>query len=101
MAKFEKENFIDSIKSELEENYYHIRDTHFKIGAKLHSTDFYYAKPLFQNSQYATGFAEMIVEKIKDKFNIKLTEKTILIGYEMYSELLLSIVRKEMQKKRL
>jgi hypothetical protein len=72
---------------------YRIRDTHFKIGAKIHSTDFYYAKRLFQNSYYTARIAMLLAIKIKEKLNDK--QQTItLVGYEMYSELLLSLIKK-------
>jgi len=71
---------------------YKIKDTHFKIGAKIHSTDFYYAKRLFQNSYYTARIAMLIAIKIKEKINNKLQPVT-LVGYEMYSELLLSLIK--------
>lgn len=72
---------------------YKIRDTHFKIGAKIHSTDFYYAKRLFQNSYYTARIAMLLAIKIKEKLNDKQQPITI-VGYEMYSELLLSLIKK-------
>jgi hypothetical protein len=71
---------------------YHISNTHFRIGAKIHSSDFYYAKRLFQNSFYTARLAMMLAIKIKSK--IKNSDKVVLVGYEMYSELLLSLVSK-------
>jgi len=74
---------------------YHIDETHFKIGAKLHSEDFFYAKRLFLNSFYTARMAMLIAVKIKNEFkNISTTEDILLVGYEMYSELLLSLIRK-------
>lgn len=93
-----QESKLHEIRETLINNDYHIHGTHFKIGAKLHSEDFYYAKPLFQNSEYATYFAKMIVEKIKDEFKIPIGKNIILIGYEMYSEMLLGIVRKTLKE---
>jgi hypothetical protein len=93
------EKSLKEIATDIDNNInYHIKETHFKIGAKLHSKNFYYAKPLFQNSIYATVFAEKIVGIIKNEFKIPTGKNIILIGYEMYSEMLLSIVRKTLTK---
>src|SRR5687767_3720290 len=72
---------------------YKISDTHFKIGAKIHSRDFYYAKRLFQNSYYTARIAMLLAIKISDKLDNKQLSLT-LVGYEMYSELLLSLIKK-------
>jgi len=73
---------------------FHINNTHFKIGTKIHSEDFYYAKRLFQNSFYTARLSMLlsidIIDKIRLQSNIK--PKIILIGYEMYSELILSLI---------
>jgi hypothetical protein len=82
-------NYIDNLGG------YCISGTHFKIGNKLHSEQFYYAKRLFQNSFYTTRLAMMLAIKIKEKTQI--TDKLLLIGYEMYSELLLSLVSKYLE----
>jgi len=76
---------------------YHISDTHFKIGNKVHSSDFFYAKRLFQNSFYTSRIAlhlakrinELLVSDTDDSF-----DSIALIGYEIYSELFLSLVKK-------
>lgn len=72
---------------------YKIKNTHFKIGYKIHAGEFYYAKRLFQNSYY-TGRIAMIIAKrvmsVVSNKNIKFT----LVGYEMYSELLMGLVKK-------
>ncbi|MCB0536947.1 MAG: hypothetical protein KDE33_05395 [Bacteroidetes bacterium] len=85
VAKLEK--YIQSLDG------YKIKNTHFKIGAKIHSTDFYYAKRLFQNSYYTARIAMLLTIKIKEKLNDKQHPITI-VGYEMYSELLLSLIKK-------
>ncbi|GAB6010003.1 hypothetical protein [Dysgonomonas reticulitermitis] len=75
---------------------FRIIDTHFKIGTKIHSEDFYYAKRLFQNSFYTARLAMLLAFQIKE--NICDTNKKItLVGYEMYSELLLSLTEKFLQ----
>lgn len=74
---------------------YKIKDTHFKIGTKWHSRDFYYAKRLFQNSFYTSRLAFLIAIKIKkllEKCNDNPQELTI-VGYEMYSELVIGLVK--------
>ena len=43
---------------------YKIADAHFKIGAKIHITDFYYAKRFFQNSFFASRFAFILASQI-------------------------------------
>ena len=65
---------------------YKISDTHFQIGAKIHSSNFYYAKRLFQNSYYTARIAMLLAIKIKVTLMDKKQALTI-VGYEMYSEL--------------
>jgi hypothetical protein len=98
---------------------YHLEKTHFKIGNKVHSEDFYYAKRLFQNSFYTTRLALRLALDLKDEltklvnkssetkretpsssleFEASKSEKILLIGYEMYSELLLSMTEYFLKK---
>jgi hypothetical protein len=70
-----------------------ITNTHFKIGTKIHSEDFYYAKRLFQNSFYTARLAMLLAIRIKEKIG-DTNQKITLIGYELYSELLLSLIEK-------
>lgn len=72
---------------------YKIKDTHFKIGTAIHSSDFYYAKRLFQNSYYTARIAILLAIKIKLKL-LNRDAVVTLVGYEMYSELLVSYVKK-------
>jgi hypothetical protein len=81
------ENYVDNFDG------YHISNTHFKIGNKIHSSDFYYAKRLFQNSFYTTRLAMNLAKKI-DEANTNKTKPITLIGYEIYSELILSLIEK-------
>lgn len=88
-----------SIESNLEKHIesfqgYKISNTHMKIGEKIHISDYYYAKRIFQNSYYAVKFAYLLssqvisyIEKIS-KENIK--QGLTLVGYGVYSELLLT-----------
>lgn len=72
---------------------FHIINTHFKIGTKIHSEDFYYAKRLFQNSFYTARLAMLLAIKIKKTID-SAKKEVMLVGYEMYSELLLSLTEK-------
>lgn len=74
---------------------YKISNTHFKIGTKLHATDFYYAKRFFQNSFYTSRFAFLLAKKIHIQINegIIPSEDLTLIGYGLYSELLISLTK--------
>ncbi len=71
-----------------------IGDTHFKIGSKIHATSFYYAKRLFQNSFYTSRIALQLAKEILNREHIKQNDEITLVGYEMYSELLLSLIKK-------
>ncbi len=72
---------------------FRISDTHFKIGSKIHSSDFFYAKRLFQNSYYTSRIAILLAIQIKNELSDK-NKYLTLIGYEYYSELLLSLIKK-------
>lgn len=77
-----------------------ISDSHFRVGSKIHISDFYYAKRFFQNGFFASRIAFIlardIAKIIDDKGLIDDIKKNglTLIGYEMYSVLLLSLVDK-------
>ncbi len=81
---------------------YKISDTHFRLGSKIHISHFYYAKRFFQNSFFASRFAFLIAKEIlethKDKKEEFKTNGLTLIGYGLYSELLLSLVEKFLKK---
>lgn len=62
-----------------------INDTHMRIGSKLHITSFFEAELLFHNNYYISRFAELILKRLP----VDDSRKTILVGYETYSELLL------------
>ena len=81
------DEYVDNVEG------YRINDTHFRIGNKVHSKDFYYAKQFFQNSFYTTRLAMYLAKKIDKKLNNPKT-KIMLAGYEMYSELILSLIEK-------
>ncbi len=48
---------------------YLIRDTHLKLGSKIHISDFVFAKRLFQKSAYASKFAYNIANNIYHAIN--------------------------------
>jgi hypothetical protein len=70
---------------------YCVKGAHFKVGDKFHSEYFYHVKPFFQNSDNAKKLAKTLAEKIKKS---KIAPPIVLIGYGMYSELILSLVEK-------
>jgi hypothetical protein len=72
---------------------FRIKNTHYKIGTKIHSEDFYYAKRLFQNSFYTARLAMLLAIRINEEVLDK-KQRIALVGYEMYSELLLSLIEK-------
>lgn len=76
---------------------YKLVDSHFRIGSKIHSKDFFYAKRLFENSYYTSRIAMMIATDVKSAAIGKEVPRT-LVGYEMYSELLLSQVRRFLEE---
>ncbi|MGH1387884.1 hypothetical protein [Kordia sp.] len=83
---------------------YKIFGGHLKLGSRIHITDYFYAKRLFYNSFFANRFAFLISKYIVENhssFIKDLAEKNkiTLIGYEMYSELLVSSIRKILNDK--
>ncbi|GAB6013080.1 hypothetical protein [Viscerimonas tarda] len=81
-----------------------ISNTHFRLGSKIHITDFYYAKPYFQESKNASNYAKIIAKDIennptfKDTINKKSKTFLSIIGYGLYSELLVSYIKDELIK---
>lgn len=71
---------------------YKIPKTHFRLGSKIHINDFYYAKRMFQNSFFTTPIAFLIAKEIYRKNKHLITNAT-LIGYDGYSELLITTIR--------
>ena len=86
---------------------YRVANSHYRIGTKLHVTDFYYAKRIFQNNFFASRFAFLLAKEIdamlcmspEDRAAIGQAGLT-LIGYGLYSELLLSLVEKFLRNKK-
>ncbi len=81
---------------------YKISDTHFRLGSKIHISHFYYAKRFFQNSFFASRLAFLIAKEILTDHNEKIskikTDGLTLIGYGLYSELLISLVEMFLKK---
>jgi hypothetical protein len=79
---------------------YKIKDTHFRLGSKIHISSFYYAKRVFQNSFFTGPLAFLLSEqlyyKIKENYNFG---NFTLIGYESYSEFLISTTRSLLSKR--
>lgn len=77
-----------------------IADSHFKLGSKIHISDFYYAKRFFQNSFFASKMAFIVTKYILNNYilsyagNKNVINELTIIGYGIYSELFLSIIVK-------
>lgn len=91
-----------------------LSNSHFLIGSKIHLKDFYFAKRLFQNSFFASKFAFLIakhiievhqnvfdkyIQIIRQRKKLKSKDGITLIGYGLYSELLVSLVEYFLKKK--
>ena len=94
-------NYIDQLPG------FKMPESHFRIGTKLHISDFYYAKRFFQNSFFATRIAFQVSSYILDHHLTGLTVEELadlkkrgltLVGYGLYSELLLSLVEQFLKK---
>jgi hypothetical protein len=72
---------------------YKIEEGHFKLGSKIHISDFYYAKRMFEINEFASKYALLIVDYLRktEDFSIKnvLKEGLTIIGYAKYSDLLI------------
>jgi hypoxanthine-guanine phosphoribosyltransferase len=70
-----------------------LKDSHFRLGSKIHITDFYYAKSFFQNSYFAQRLALGLTHDIIIQGELDNKNTLTLIGYGLYSELLICYVR--------
>lgn len=80
-----------------------ISRSHFKIGTKLHLSDFYYAKLCFQNSFYSSRFAFLIARQMKKDISEKdwddiRNRGLTLVGYGLFSEFMLSLTQRFIEK---
>ncbi|MDR1926729.1 MAG: hypothetical protein LBQ13_03545, partial [Endomicrobium sp.] len=90
---------------------YKISNSHFRLGSKLHISDYYYAKRIFYNSFYANRFAFLTTKyllntdekegfgkwqkEVMENGKKKMTNiDATLIGYSRYSELLVSNIKR-------
>lgn len=74
-------------------NGYTLDDIHFKIGSKIHTKHFVYAKKIFQKNYYASKFAFLLAQDIYSDIiepNMSINCNYTIIGYGFYSELLVS-----------
>ncbi|MBP6235336.1 MAG: hypothetical protein KA270_01865 [Saprospiraceae bacterium] len=62
-------------------------DTHFEIGKLIHTNQFYFLKPVFENSEYLNDLETLVFNEIKDQRDI------ILVGFHSYVGLLLSKIK--------
>lgn len=84
-----RDNFFYSLQG------YKISDSHFKLGSKIHISDFYYAKRMFYNSFFANRFAFFIASYIlNNQLKNNALRPFTLIGYSYYSELMVSNTRR-------
>lgn len=96
------------ITSDTNNKGYKIDGTHFRLGSKIHISDFYYAKKLFQNSFFTTPLAFMISENIWRSYfcdnKIPLVDSKensfTIVGYENYSSFLVSSIRNFLDKRK-
>jgi hypothetical protein len=83
----------------LESSDYRMKNAHFKLGSKIHITDFIYARKMYQQNYFVDIFADEVVNYIKE--NIQNGDYTLqesedhktritLIGYASYSQMLLN-----------
>ncbi|MCX6223080.1 MAG: hypothetical protein NTZ69_19105 [Bacteroidia bacterium] len=80
---------------------YKLSGRHFKLGSKIHISDFFYAKRLFQNSYFASRFAFILAKYIMRTHGSKIDELrkgVTLIGYGLYSELMISLCESYLKK---
>lgn len=69
---------------------YKVSNTHFRLGSKIHITEFIYAKRLFQNSFYSDRFAFLVARYlVENKLELKGKDISVL-GYGDYSQLLIN-----------
>ncbi|MFC0514626.1 hypothetical protein ACFFGT_10455 [Mucilaginibacter angelicae] len=69
---------------------YMIKNSHFRLGSKVHIRDFVYAKRIFQNSFFTNRFAFLIAKYIVARYPS--VYSLTIIGYGMYSQLLINRV---------
>ncbi|MCM1125755.1 MAG: hypothetical protein NC429_04720 [Lachnospiraceae bacterium] len=73
-----------------------IEPTHMRLGSKVHINAFYEAELLLFNNYYVNRFSYLLAEKIQNKIKNK-NCPIWLIGYENYSEMLISRLKQYIQ----
>ncbi len=88
--------FEKSLRSTLEQNVQSekfgckIEGLHVRIGSKIHIRTFYEAELLFHNNYYTSRFAYWLFKELMNNKGMDKEKPFILVGYENYSEMLLS-----------
>lgn len=67
-----------------------IEGLHVRIGSKIHVRTFYEAELLFHNNYYTSRFAYWLFRELMKHSEMDKQKQFILVGYENYSEMLLS-----------
>ncbi len=106
---FEKNNIIykhnlfemlitSMLNKKLEDNSigFKLQNINMRLGSKIIVNDFYEADFLFQNSFFIDRFAFMITQSMLANYDSR--KKIILIGYGLYSELLLNKIKLYLNK---
>lgn len=81
---------------------YMIRNTHMRLGSKIHIADFFQAEVIFQNSYFIKNFSYLIAKSIREKVppaNKNARHLVLLIGYGTYSELLMYSIKQSLNLK--
>lgn len=92
--------FEKSVKAILEESIQQIgfgskiEDCHVRLGSKIHIENFYEAELLFHNNYYTMRFAFLIVRDLQKRHLLENRKNIVLVGYEIYSEMLLYEMKK-------
>jgi hypothetical protein len=76
---------------------YQIKNSHFRLGSKVHIKDFLYAKRIFQNSFFTSRFAFLVARDF-ERSHGGITSLSI-IGYGMYSQLLVNRIEEILSKR--
>lgn len=104
LTLFEKRVYNDLHNNIQEESFgCLLENIHMRVGSKMHVTDYFYETfQLFNSSLYNSRFAYLIASKINKtlkKTNKKnKTANLILVGYDVYSELLILETKKVLSK---
>lgn len=99
--KSQIQSYIDKIyllhKENLNKNHYLINpESHFENGYYLHSTQYYFAKRYFTNSENCDNLAKLLANKL---VNLKFTSNITLVGFRSYTGMLLNKTRQIFQNR--